>query len=276
MRHLFSILAVMLLLSSCRGGPRPAGPGELAEILGPMTATGVVADTPLSLYRRGTHALTVGGRERMYLESRNVNLAEFVGKAVSIDGELQINTHPSFLPVLVVSRVNVLGEGGKEEKIQEEFSFPWGMLEFSYPSSWIARAGERGVVFLLEDAEGPFITVSFFEDEVLQGRGGVPLLVAGKEARRILDPVSLAHTVEVPLSSGVLRFAFAPQEGRGDLRDAFYALLQAVRIEEKLDADGEKEGNGPPCGGPAGVLCPKGSYCRIMDAELGIGRCVQL
>lgn len=282
MQRSLVLLTAASLLSSCGSGPRPAKPEELTDIFGPMTATGVVADTPLSLYRRGTHALTEGGEERMYLESRDINLSEYVSQLVAVEGELMLNTHPSFLPVLLVSRVTVLEEGEEETPEVEQFSFPWGNLTVSFPRSWIAKQGAHGIVFLLEDEGAPFLTISEHDGQTLAGRGDTPLLIAGREARRSLDPMSGKHTVDVALQGGILRFDFTPQEELQDLRDAFYTLLRDVRIEEPttpdepLDAARGKESLGPPCGGPAGVLCPEGNYCRITDRELGIGRCIQL
>src|SRR3989338_2776933 len=89
-------LILTLTLSACS---KREPPPTSSSIYGPMTATGTISATGASLYRRGTHVLLMDGQTRFFLESPTVGLGRFDSKEVKVQGELELNTHPSFLPV---------------------------------------------------------------------------------------------------------------------------------------------------------------------------------
>ena len=88
---LFTILSI---LSACTPG---ALDDDIVTQFGPYTATGTITATGASLYRRGTHLLSIEGRPRFFLESKTVRLNDFDAMKVVVEGDPSPNPHPQFL-----------------------------------------------------------------------------------------------------------------------------------------------------------------------------------
>ncbi|MEK7137400.1 MAG: hypothetical protein AAB853_03895 [Patescibacteria group bacterium] len=257
-----------------------------SDIYGPLTATGTVTSTGASLYRRGTHVLMMDGQSRFFLESRTVDLRHFEEKEAIVRGELELNTHASFLPVLVVTDVEPIA-ASEELQESQRFDVPSLHLSLEAPGEWQGSLSKEQLLFRLEDND-PFLVISIAE--VPMPLEGIPLRVAGRNGLRIVDEKSNEHLVYVEQREGtVVLFTLTPDAETPSLRDAFYALLHTVQFEE--DEDVSRQMNLPanvsspsssssppsdpfiPCGGPAHVLCPEGMYCEVREIETGIGAC---
>lgn len=295
---LFGILG--FLLTGCI---KPEEPSPSA-IYGPLTATGTMSATGASLYRRGTHVLLMDGHSRFFLESRTVDLSRFEKKNARVEGELALNTHPSFLPVLVVTAVTPL-EAGTDGADTQRYEVPALQLSLEAPKEWRGTLEDEGLRFRLGETMDPFLQVSVTDTPV--PLDGIPLRVAERNGSRVVDDARNRHRVYVEREEGkTILFTFTPDPGHPDLRDAFYSLLHTVRFEEEVTPresslpspstepvpsaaeglgassapQGAKEGSSSPppepfipCGGPAHVLCPSGMYCEVREIDTGIGAC---
>jgi hypothetical protein len=284
MRKWFIALTLTLTLPACSQQKETLP----SDIYGPLTATGTIASTGASLYRRGTHVLMMDGQSRFFLESRTVDLRHFEEKEAIVRGELELNTHASFLPVLVVTDVEPVAPS---EELQESqrLDVPSLHLSLDAPREWQGSIEGEKLLFRLEKGEDPFLTVSIAA--VSMPLEGIPLRVAGRNGLRIVDEKSNEHLVYVEQREGmVIFFTFTPDSETPSLRDAFYALLHTVQFESETSSSstslpseapkGAKEGSSSPpsdpfipCGGPAHVLCPEGMYCEVREIETGIGAC---
>lgn len=271
-------LALALALSACGGG---SSHPDIADILGPSTATGTIVATGSSLHRRGTHLLTMNGRNRFFLESRSVHLNDYIDQYVSVEGEIAPNTYSSFLPVMqVVSVVPI--EGGATPDVQR-YDVASLRLTLEAPRLWQSSLDHGRLTFQYTEEDQPFIAVEHDETGVLP-QEGIPIRIDGRNGVRIVDEETGVHRAYVKLSDDmIILFTFGPKgPGSMGLRDAFYTMLQSVEFPEEVEEGVEVEegtevkGSGQPCGGSAGVLCPEGEYCAVTEFATGIGQCREL
>ncbi len=267
--------ACVVVLSACfadgRGGD--AG-GTPTHTFGSLRTEGVLTSTGVSLLRRGTHVLHRDGAAFAYLESPRVSLHDFVGKEVLVEGELEPNTRPVFLPVLVVSGVTLLD--GADTRT--EHALPSLSLTLSLPSAWQSTVSQGALTAVRPGEDEAILTVSpvLLEAEPR----GIPVRVGGRSAVRVDAPNGMQRDVYVRGSPWIL-FSFRvpaddlnPEESFA----AFSSILASVRFVEDSDSSPSSpvsgSGAGALCGGPAGLLCSSGFYCRITDAQENTGTCV--
>ena len=269
---LVSLLAV-LLLTSCGGGE------DITNILGAYTATGTIAQTGASLYRRGTHQLLMSGHPRFFLESKTVDLNSFAGKRVAIRGEVSPNTHKKFLPIFRVDEVNIVGD--IEEVDVQEYTVSSLRLSLEAPRNWVSDLSDGRLTFSLPEESGPFVAVELRVVDLFPE--GLHIRIDGQNGVRIVDEEAGVHTVFVDTGADdATLFIFAPKgDESAQLRDAFYTMLRSVDFDEVENTETSEDpedisGSGIPCGGPAGVLCPEGEYCKVKEIDTGIGNCRSL
>ena len=269
MQRWFAIFCLSVLIGGCTSAPSDSPTYVFGE---ETSLDGVIESAELSSFRRGTHLL-VRGDDRIFLESKMVNLRPYEGMTVTVSGQIEVNVDSSDWPVMVVSHV----EGGQlEERVYTIDA--WGM-EFHLPPPW-RMAEQDGTFLLFEEGEKvPIITLYREEDGKLPK--GVPIVVGGKRAERILNEISGHQEIHVLHDGAIIVFLFSPQEGADipKLQQNFLRLIQSVSF--RLSERGEKtvatgSGRLSPCGGTAGILCPQGFYCDITDAAANIGHCVSL
>ena len=106
-------------------------------------------------------------------------------------------------------------------------------------------------------------------------------------AIRFLDELSGEQRLAVERSDGYLEIAFTPQH-EDDLEQAraeWFAFLRSLKVSGRSASNNSRtgvssmpagSGEGQPCGGLAGILCPSGLYCEITDLEQNIGVCKQI
>lgn len=242
--------------------------------------------TGASLYRRGTHVLLMEGFPRFFLESRTIDLNQYEGKTAVVQGELFLNTHPTFLPVLQVSVVSPQEREASQGALQR-YDVPALGLSFEAPGGWKSELAEERLMFrTVSGGVEPFLTVQKASENELPA--GLPLRVGGHNAVRVMDEGAGKHHVYVHApAKGTILFTFVPPEPSGalQLRDAFYSMLRSVRFEEDEGeeqdsalSDSEDAPDGPviPCGGPAHVLCPEDMFCEVRELDTGIGVCRKL
>lgn len=251
---------------------------------GVQTLTGTLLSTDLSLLRRGTHVIRIDGEEVYYVESSQVNLRRYEQKQIVIQGTLEENADPQYLPVLVATNVlDVLEEEWKS------WNFPTLKLSLETPEDW--RGIERGgrVGFRVPEWNNPIFSIDTEED--LEVVGGTPIVLDAKRAVRIVDEETGFQKVilEQPDES-FLVFSFTPGEHpqASELREHWLKILQSVDFKDAGIAPSSEassgsgsdatssESIGQPCGGTAGILCPTGLYCDVTDLEENIGTCQKL
>lgn len=284
-----SVLALTLALTliGCIDKQSPIPPGD---ILGAYSATGTIVSTGSSLYRRGTHVLKMDGRSRFYLESKDVNLNQYVGEYIVVQGEVVPNSHERFLPVFQVESVFQVEEPSRPDL--QSYRASELRLSLEAPREWVSSVARGKLTFRLAEEPAPFVHIEQNESEFLPE--GLPVRIGSRNGVRLVDPSTPAagqrdeanqhHVFVQQNEKTVITFLFIPQgEESALLRDAFYTMLRSVRFEEeekKEEEESEEEekqqGSGIPCGGPAGVLCPAGEYCDVKEFDTGIGTCTRL
>ncbi len=292
MRRPFLIVSVLLLagaLSSCGRPVLPEGPQEVE---------GKLERVPLSLTRRGTHLLKdLQGEDIAYAESTAINLGTVQGDIVTLQGIYDYNINPRDLPVFVVQKVL---KGG--ENTLKHWELPFFASGIDVPAFW--EGGVAGTVAsfhepastepVLEIMTGSASTLPF-DFKTFSASGTIlkvtPVVVGLKRAASILDEKSGTWTVYVDASSPsapqekrilVLRFALAEEAAPEEQIARFQRFVRTLKFAEKpkppataqpATGSGATKGDGQPCGGPAGILCPAGYYCQITDQAISSGVC---
>ncbi|HLC75870.1 MAG TPA: hypothetical protein VJB82_01995 [Candidatus Peribacterales bacterium] len=267
------LFVFLLLFSACS---REQVPDDISTLFGPYTATGTISATGASLYRRGTHILSVENKPRFFLESKTVRLNDFEEGVVVVEGELSPNTHPRFFPVIQVNAVRNAESIGTVLKI-ERYAVSALSLSLEAPIVWQSDISGGRLTFTYPSEESPFIAIEHSTMPDLPE--GIPVRIGSKNGIRSVE--SGAHRVYVLQEEGdAILFTFGPKGVESaKLRDAFYTMLRSVEFEgsgEEVDEEPLFQGSKQPCGGIAKVLCPDGEFCDVQEMDTGIGVCRSL
>jgi hypothetical protein len=242
---------------------------------GEQTLTGVLNRAPLSLTRRGTHVLTQEGKNLSMVESATVSLQHFEGQTVTLHGTFEPNTDPQSLPVLVVRSIDTHPETDRPEAIQSL------NLAFTVPSDWVRAGTEPNIHFTASGSAAVILQLTVAPGTVLPTESN--LAVGSKLAKRKTDPKTGSATVLVQLdSSRLLVLSFIPTVAdpvaAGDRLSSIIRSLKFGSVSPAATTGPTGSGSvlGSPCGGTAGILCPKGYICQITDAAHGVGSCAPL
>jgi len=261
------LLLVAFILTSCGGSGDELSP--LPE--GIQTLSGVLLPTKLSLVRRGTHVLVQGEDETYFVESSVITLRKYEKKVVTLRGVIEPNIDPKILPVLVVDSIVDV----------ESTTRDWGIrqidLALTSPRTWQQRNQDGQVQFFVDGLEKPVLTL---DEELYAGEFplGESIVVDGNPAVRIVNESNGNQAVYVHHGNKIVTFLFTPREHPDPqtLRDEWLSVLSSVEFGSSsysMETTNTGSLTGTPCGGPAGILCPEGSYCEVTDTENDIGVC---
>lgn len=262
--------SAMLLLAACGGGVE-----QTHYPYGPLSQTGMLVSTGVSLVRRGTHALVAEGKIAFYLESKTQNLQEYSGRRVNVSGVLEKNVHETFLPVLSVNTITL----AERETPLQEWALPLLSLTFRAPETWQGIRAERSISFLDGDAgSGTVLTIDAIDAKGLPE--GIPAIIGGAVAVKIRSAGAGSEEIHVLRNAQVLRIRFTPTAGAAsEQRAIFDAVLASIAFTASSSSATSASGatgsgsTQQPCGGPAGILCPAGQYCDVFDAKDNVGKC---
>ncbi len=250
--------------------------------LGPVTQTGTLTATGVSLMRRGTHVLSIHGKSLYYLESKTQDLEPFGGKEVVISGRAEGNIYAKYLPIIVVDRVQLVG-GTTELR---EWKIPKLSLTLTTPAEWKADLKDQTATFSLAPLTEPFLVISRETGKDLPP--GRRIFHQGRMGVEIYNEEAMTDDVRFLDGNAILSISFHPNihelATRSDydrLHDAFSSMITSLsfgnvgssRSNNATSAPSTGSGSGTPCGGAAGILCAPGFYCSITDVEQGIGKC---
>jgi len=234
---------------------------------GAQTLTGVLLPVPLSLSRRGSHALLQNGHQTALVESATVNLRDLEGVDIVIVGHFEQNTDRDALPVLVASGVTLL------TMPMRTWQLPVQKISFDVPLTWnpsFYPEGARftqtgGTVFLAASAS---TSTSLPVGNRISAGGRPAVLVHGTGAQ----------TLYVQNGVSFFMLEFAEHVAVNDalilrIIRSIHFNTSSASSSATVTASGSTTSAGIPCGGSAGILCPAGQYCEITDSEKNIGRC---
>jgi hypothetical protein len=225
----------------------------------------------------------VDGEKSAYVESQTVNLRLFELTEVGITGTFHLNTDPSDLPVLIVTAIRAIDLPSIVVEV------PSVGLTLSVPAEWIMKSFDDGVTFALTGSTTPILRI--MRSSLARLPVGTALFIGGYSAVRIDGPEG-QQTVHVQAGRSIITLTW-------DSADAaqvasFAQLLRTAIISSSLTSSRKPMTGGflqlpsstasagssvpfhsQPCGGPAGVLCPSGTFCAVNSAD-GVGLCVPL
>ncbi|MCK5019725.1 MAG: hypothetical protein KAS32_21885 [Candidatus Peribacteraceae bacterium] len=242
---------------------------------GVQIISGVVRPAKLSLVRRGTHILYQDTLQHVYLESTIVNLAQHENSLVSLSGIYEMNSDSNSLPVFVVESILESEDTTKEWKLS--------ILDVTVktPVDWERHQSFGGVHFTASGSSQAVVSLSRepLEEEVPSGES---IAISGKPAFRQIDEALGVQTVFVLLENDMLVLTFNPNKSVNEeiLRIQWTKLLStlsfSLQSSSSVISGSGSSGNGAPCGGPAGLLCPTGEYCEVTDFKEDIGSCKKI
>ncbi|HVW67127.1 MAG TPA: hypothetical protein VHA78_05385 [Candidatus Peribacteraceae bacterium] len=267
------LVAVSLTLASC------GKPGQQPLPQGTLSFTGSLVQAELSLTRRGTHILRQNGHDALYVESSKVNLNQYEGMDVTITGHLEPNSDPSAQPVIVADSVSLI------QVPSHDWNLPALKMSFSAPLAWQGSLYTDGVSFTETGSMTPILKIYRSSLNVLPP--GTPLVVGGQGA--VKTTTASGDVIYVQNGSDIIAIEAAPQlsvsTGNNSEQQNLERLLKSVTFTGSSSSSfgsgtvipaGTGSTAGMPCGGPAGILCPAGSFCEITDRTSGIGVCQSL
>ena len=267
----FLLLVVStVLLSSCGGGVLPPLPS------GEQTVTGILKAAELSAVRRGSHIIEQEGVDVYYAESSLINLREYQGKRVTLRGVFEHNTNPEDLAVLVAETIVDI------EETSEEHILSVIGVTITTPVQWKLVKREGKYQFHLEEEDADALLVVWQESGELLPDGGVPIVVDATRATRLVDDLSGTHIVAVKRKGKILNLRFSPgtRANADRLHEDFIEVLKSIELKSSstggIDPSFGTGSLGTPCGGPAGILCPEGSFCDVQSFDDGVGKCRKL
>lgn len=281
------VLLVLLSLSLCAyvaWSVYSSGPGRATEIpVGVQTVMGTLLPVELSLSRRGTHVLTVDDENIAYVESQTVNLRQYELTDVGVTGTFHANTDPSDLPVLIVTAIRPI------DLPSVAVDVPSVGLRLRVSPEWNMSTFDDGVAFTLTGSSTPILRI--MRSSLTQLPPGNALFIGGYGAVRLDGPTGV-QTVHLQAGRNIITFTW---DSADTTQLAQFAQLLRTAIVSSSQSSSRKPMTGgflqlpssaasagsstpyrpQPCGGPAGVLCPAGTYCAVHSAD-GVGSCVPL
>lgn len=273
---------------------------------GIRTVRGYVQSVPFSLQRRGTHALLTasGGTMIAYAESSTVNLRLLEGQDVELEGVLEKNIAVRDSPVFVVQKVL---SGGTDQR--RSWSIPALHLSVTLPRSWTGTITGGSARFTASGFVVPVLTIATrttvpspppnsLYGPLPPSANGALLIVGQRTATADIDAASEAWVVRVsPAQHATLEtvftFALHPAFPVDPQIAAYGSVLRSVAFMSPtvfsaaavssssavLPNTGSSAfrmgGEGTVCGGVAGILCPKGFFCKITDLVGDSGTCTK-
>ncbi|MBI2635820.1 hypothetical protein HYW84_00640 [Candidatus Peregrinibacteria bacterium] len=297
MRRIFALPLVVIigviLVAACEKPDTPLP-------VGIQTVHGYLQPVPFSLKRRGTHALYSGsGGEMMaYAEGIVVNLRQIERQDVEVEGVFEKNIVRDDLPVFVVQRV--LHAANEQMR---RWTIPALGLSVALPKSWKGGIKGGSAMFTASGSSVPVLTITVRKappaapenplyGPLAAGNPGELMTVGSRKATAVVSVADQTWTARVaPAPSGKSEtiFSFALQSSlkielqqplfRNILKTVEFnsAALQTLQSESSVSgaADSRASGEGAACGGVAGILCPKGQFCKITDSIGESGVCTK-
>lgn len=108
---------------------------------------GVVKEAGVSIYMEGTHRLEKDGVLVSLLDSKKINLPDFVGKAVKLRGFVK-DTVEGGAKIMMVDFIEITRDEGVKVFQEEGFQF-----SFSYPGEWEKRLEDNKVTFQMNRSQ---------------------------------------------------------------------------------------------------------------------------
>ena len=257
---------------------------------GEQHVSGILKPIPLSATIRGTHILEVDGKPLSFVESESTSLLPFEGLPVTVTGTFEENIDTDLLPVLIATDIRMKALALKQ----------WNQkalgITVSVPEVWSGEESSDELAFTSAGSPGYALTINKDLSDELPS--GTAFTVSGKRAVRIQQDDM--ETVYIEKSLGtilVLAFRYSPAGVRKEQEYVFRQVIvpslqftatvtssSARSLSGSAGSVGSAQSAGgslsaassmgaQPCGGPAGILCPKGQYCEVTDHVSDIGKC---
>ena len=306
-RALTTLLFATILLAGC------TKKNEFPIPVGVQTVRAILQPVPFSLKRRGTHALLgADGKIAAYAESTAVNLHALEGRMVELQGTFEKNSDPAALPVLVVTKI--LNRGEDEMRLWKvpalglslQVPHDWKASIQGQKSTFTASGSTAPVLTITLKALPPPSAAGgeplYGPSSLPDGRSPETLTVGSRKAMAVLSVDAWIVRVAppaVPAGGKEVDFTFAirPELAAEDqvllarkilasvefsftntsARSSSSATVFPTSFPSSAGSTNSTRaaGEGAPCGGIAGILCPKGLLCSIKDPATDSGICIK-
>lgn len=278
---------------------------------GVQTVYAVLQPIPFSLQRRGTHALVgADGQIAAYAESTVVNLHALEGRQIGLQGVFERNIDPSMLPVLVVQSVLSGGDDLRlwtvpalslSLKVPAVWKGSIRGQNVTFTASGYAlpvlsitvqpsTSGSPGALYGPLPLPGgsasspELLVVGLRKASAVLADGTWMVSVQSSKADGRQFLFTFAVRASAPIDQQLLIYRAAlstvqfPSAGSPSRSSrASVALPPMPQRSSAGTSNGAQRsraaGEGAPCGGTAGILCPKGFYCAILDPAGESGAC---
>ena len=244
--------------------------------LGPVSATGTLIRSDISLVRRGTHLLIIKNEKMYYVESKKENLGALEGQNVYIEGIAEKNTTNNELPVLVAEKVSPI-ENNQKKHIWE---IPALGIVISTPENWKATLQKNIASFSLPEENTPVLVIQMSSGRTLPI--GNNIFIANRRGVQISDVEGKKKDIFVEGKNGIIHLHFdwnmTTISEDTEMPESQYAdIIASLSFQKTTDSTITKTGTGAAmlCGGYSGILCQEGYFCNVTNAETRIGTCIK-
>lgn len=288
------VILMVLLLSTRLPGSRDIPKGV-------QIVHALIMPAPISLDRRGTHLLTTGSTLFAYAESSTVNLRPYEGQVVELKGTYEQNIQKRDLPVLVVIAIK------GNETDWKSWSIPSLGLELKTPKEWKVTKTASGADFTMSGSLHPVLNITLqpMDEKIFTLDGKKDAMLTTIDGRRTaietkgeMTVMNIDRGVSDSIKTNQRLMVLVLSMGQGfamesNQQSAFDRFLRSLHtgtfITDSSSSSTSRStygvssmpssgglGEGSPCGGAAGILCPSGFYCAVVDREQNIGKCARL
>lgn len=258
-------LFCMTLLAGCGENP-PSLEDRAAEISVDATSyTGVIEAFELNIYQDGTHKIRTEEGELIVIQSPKINLNNYIGKKVTIQGSMQ-DLIDSKSKVFTVEKIDLEGEagaGGFQEYENKGLGF-----RFEYPEAWELFDDASGVtlrgngvnwvaidIFNTDAKLDEFVSAHEIED-------GTSVTIGSQRSLRYIESSEIRLYVPNTSKGKIYKIIFHDEgDDRDTQKKSFYSFLESFTVLLGQSKEGEK------CGGTENLTCPEEFRCELESGE---------
>lgn len=238
---------------------------EENQAINPTQYTGEIGDFELNVYKDGTHQITTDEGEVVVIQSSKVNLNNYVGKKVTIQGLMQKMTGTKS-EVFTVEKITL--DSNIEGAMKAYKSTTLG-FQLSYPEEWILSEESGGISFSSNGHE--WLTITAFGnidvdlDTYVKGKeveDGTPVTIGSQRSLRFINDGEIRIYTPNKSKNKVYRLIFNQKgDENGENKSRFYNLLEGFQVLQSKVLEGEA------CGGKKALACPETFRCELENGD---------
>ena len=263
---IFFVITLLFTLVGCGEKP-PTLEDRMADLEDQdlKSYTGVIETFDIDIYQDGTHQIRVDEDEMIIIQSPTINLNNYIGKEVTVEGSMQklIDNKSEVFTVEKIKLEEAGGSGEFNEYENKRFGF-----RFTYPDIWELFEDVSGIT--LRGNGVNWVTIDVFNTDVElddfiashEIEDGTPVTIGGQRSLRYIESDEIRIYSPNASKEKIYKITFQDSEEDNEAqKDLFYSFLESFTILISKTKEGEK------CGGEENLICPEDFRCELESGE---------